>query len=261
MASDPKNPRRPPEHSGPAPRIERRPDIRAREAMEVLQRRGYAPSHPNPEPFEMPEGGYSNEVWSPHWTDTPLSEVEEASEEALPTPPMVENTSEIYSEETIPPPLNVQQPLEPVVNLDASDPRFETEDDPRIPPNQEVFRIGEASRIVGVKPHVLRFWETEFESIVPAKTRTNQRRYRRQDIVQLLQIRRLRHDAKLTVAQTRSILDASGHRTPKAAAVAPNDISPSSISTMERRELIQRLADMRRAVVELLEVVEDDTYR
>lgn len=268
MASDPKNPHRPPGVSGPVPRLGRRPDIRAREAMEVLQRRGYGPSQSNPEPLQMPEArprvGYPNDVWSPpHWTDTPLSVIDEEllEPEELPTPAAVENASMALGEETIPPAPNMRRPSVAAVQVDDSDPRFETEDDPRIPPNQEFFRIGEASRIVGVKPHVLRFWETEFDSIVPEKTRTNQRRYRRRDIVRLLQIRRLRHDAKLTVAQTRSILDVPAEANKSGGMeVAPNNPTPS-MSTMERGELIQRLADMRRDVVELLEVVEDDAYR
>jgi len=47
-------------------------------------------------------------------------------------------------------------------------------------PDKQYFKIGEVARITGVKPHVLRYWETEFSAIRPQKSSTNQRLYRRQ---------------------------------------------------------------------------------
>lgn len=145
--------------------------------------------------------------------------------------------------------------------VSPSDPRFETPEDPRIPSGQEVFRIGEAARIVGVKPHVLRFWEGEFEWVDPEKTQTNQRRYRRADLARLLQIRRLRHEANLTVAQTRaSIEEALQQGEAPSLAPRPSKPQPSRLpphSTADAVELRRRLSEIRRAVVELLEAVED----
>jgi len=44
------------------------------------------------------------------------------------------------------------------------------------------FKIGEVARIVGVKPYVLRYWETEFSILKPGKTRSKHRLYRRRDV-------------------------------------------------------------------------------
>ena len=49
-------------------------------------------------------------------------------------------------------------------------------------PDKHYFKIGEVAEIAGVEPYVLRYWETEFKSIRPEKTRSNQRLYRRRDV-------------------------------------------------------------------------------
>jgi DNA-binding transcriptional MerR regulator len=67
-------------------------------------------------------------------------------------------------------------------------------------PDKQYFKIGEVSRILAVKPHVLRYWESEFSAIRPEKTRTNQRLYRRRDVELLLQIRQLLYEQGFTIA-------------------------------------------------------------
>ena len=61
------------------------------------------------------------------------------------------------------------------------------------------YAIGEAAAIVGVKPYVLRFWEREFPSVKPQKSRANRRLYRRADVERLLAIRHLLYDKKFTI--------------------------------------------------------------
>ena len=73
-------------------------------------------------------------------------------------------------------------------------------------PEKLYFRIGEASRIVGVKPYVLRYWEKEFDLVQPEKSRTKQRLYRRQDVILLCEIRRLLHEERYTIEGTRKRL-------------------------------------------------------
>jgi DNA-binding transcriptional MerR regulator len=71
--------------------------------------------------------------------------------------------------------------------------------DPRIPA-KEYFRIGEVARIVGVKTSVLRFWETEFRSVRPQKSRTNQRLYARRHVERLLAVKELLYAQGFTIA-------------------------------------------------------------
>lgn len=77
-------------------------------------------------------------------------------------------------------------------------------DEPRIP-DRMFFRIGEVAELVGVEPHVLRYWETEFR-IRPPRSDAGQRMYRRRDVAKLLAVKRLLHDEGYTIAGARKAL-------------------------------------------------------
>jgi DNA-binding transcriptional MerR regulator len=84
-------------------------------------------------------------------------------------------------------------------------------EDARGIPDKPYFKIGEAARICGVKPYVLRYWETEFKSLRPQKTNSQQRLYRRKDVEQLLRIRQLLYDERYTIEGARTRLRELGH--------------------------------------------------
>ena len=172
-------------------------------------------------------------------------------------------------------PDEAEAPLPDAIPVDRSDPRFETADDPRLPEGKLFFKIGEVSKITGLKPYVLRYWETEFPWIRPSKTSSRQRLYRRQDIAVLLQIKRLRYEEQQTIADTKELIrERRGHeKTPgKRTSRAPR----KAVKALERSgapvvtalglgysgpgvtaDLGPMLAEMRRAVLDLLEAVED----
>ena len=66
-------------------------------------------------------------------------------------------------------------------------------------PDKLYFKIGEVAKLVGVKPYVLRYWETEFSVLRPGKTRASHRLYRRKDVEMLLEIRRLLYTERYTI--------------------------------------------------------------
>jgi DNA-binding transcriptional MerR regulator len=72
------------------------------------------------------------------------------------------------------------------------------------------YRIGEVASIVGVEPHVLRYWESRFRSIRPQKSRSGQRVYSRNDVNRLLKIRDLLYSQGFTVSGARKKLRQSG---------------------------------------------------
>lgn len=76
------------------------------------------------------------------------------------------------------------------------------------------FTIGEVSRLAGVKPHVLRFWEQEFPSLAPKKDEAGRRVYRRRDVETVLKIRHLLYDEKFTIPGARRSLMAAGLEPP-----------------------------------------------
>lgn len=80
-------------------------------------------------------------------------------------------------------------------------------------PDKLFFRIGEAAQLVGVEPHVLRYWESEFR-MRPQRSTAGQRMYRRKDIAKFLRIRRLLHDEGFTIAGARKALADVGGEAP-----------------------------------------------
>ena len=112
-------------------------------------------------------------------------------------------------------------------------------------PDKPFFKIGEAARLCALKPYVLRYWETEFRSIKPQKTRSGQRLYRRQDIEHLLRIRNLLYDQRFTIEGARTRLRELGHDE-----AAPPPLPPPEVDVETMRKIKQ-------AVVELIGLVEE----
>src|SRR5215472_3695901 len=89
-------------------------------------------------------------------------------------------------------------------------------------PDKLYFRIGEVSRLAGIKPYVLRFWETEFPGLGPKKSGTGHRLYRRKDVELVLEIKRLLYEKRYTIEGARKALDGRGRGDgPKPADPAP----------------------------------------
>jgi DNA-binding transcriptional MerR regulator len=80
----------------------------------------------------------------------------------------------------------------------------------RQPPVKLYYRIGEVAEIVGVETHVLRYWETEFRSIRPQKSRKGQRIYSRRDVDKLLRVKELLYTQGFTIAGARKRLREKG---------------------------------------------------
>jgi len=77
-------------------------------------------------------------------------------------------------------------------------------------PDKLFFKIGEVAQIVGVRAHVLRYWESEFPALRPLKTRGSHRVYRRRDVELAVLLRRLLHEEGLTIAGAKRRLRDSG---------------------------------------------------
>ena len=83
-------------------------------------------------------------------------------------------------------------------------------------PDKLYFRIGDVSRIAGVKPYVLRYWESEFSMLGPKKSGTNHRLYRRKDVEMVLEIKRLLYEKRFTIEGARNFLVNRGKVAPVA---------------------------------------------
>ncbi len=71
---------------------------------------------------------------------------------------------------------------------------------------QQYFRIGEVAERVGVKPYVLRYWESEFQWLAPEKSRMKQRLYSRKDLHLVELIARLLHKERYTIQGARKVI-------------------------------------------------------
>jgi DNA-binding transcriptional MerR regulator len=80
-------------------------------------------------------------------------------------------------------------------------------------PNKLFFKIGEVCEITDTQPYVLRYWESEFSALAPAKNSSGQRIYRRKDIETVLRIKQLLYEEGFTIAGAKKRLEAeaSGH--------------------------------------------------
>src|SRR5215472_18687872 len=116
-------------------------------------------------------------------------------------------------------------------------------------PDKLYFRIGEVARLAGIKPYVLRFWETEFPSLGPRKSGTGHRLYRRKDVELVLEIKRLLYEKRYTIEGARKMLEqrakpeAARSKPAKSRAQAALFENSASLFEMVRKEL-QSLAVM-----------------
>ena len=101
-------------------------------------------------------------------------------------------------------------------------------------PDKLYFKIGEVAKLVGVKPYVLRYWETEFSVVRPGKTRSRHRLYRRRDVETLLEIRRLLYGERYTIEGAKRRLRELGR-----AAASPPPVAADDLRARIRAELLE----------------------
>ena len=99
-------------------------------------------------------------------------------------------------------------------------------------PAKRYFTIGEVSELCDVKPHVLRYWETEFPNLKPIKRRGNRRYYQRHDVLTIRQIRSLLYDLGFTITGARQRLEGEQGK------------AEASISTQIARQVRLELEDV-----------------
>jgi DNA-binding transcriptional MerR regulator len=115
-----------------------------------------------------------------------------------------------------------------------------------IPP-KAFYTIGEVSRLTGVRPHVLRYWEEEGKLLKPGRRRSRHRLYRPADIQLIFEIKRLREEEKLSLAAMRRQL----HPQPQHQRQTHPAFSPSPQN--EVKSLLQAIRDELLALKEMLD--------
>jgi DNA-binding transcriptional MerR regulator len=106
-------------------------------------------------------------------------------------------------------------------------------------PDKLYFRIGEVSRLCELPSYVLRFWETEFPQLKPSKSGTGQRMYRKQNVENVLRIKKLLYDQGFTIAGARQQLRAEVKRKQ-----TPLPFNPPPANRMELKQVRQGLKEI-----------------
>ena len=122
-------------------------------------------------------------------------------------------------------------------------------------PKKLYYKIGEVCEIVGVEPHVLRYWESEFSRLSPPKNKAGQRTYRPKDIVLLLQIRKLLYDDGFTIAGAKKQLTGASPNPESTAEESPRD-KPESQAQQGSEPSSQRLKRLRKELENILTLLD-----
>ncbi|MGD9549251.1 MAG: MerR family transcriptional regulator [Candidatus Krumholzibacteriia bacterium] len=118
----------------------------------------------------------------------------------------------------------------------------------QVQPEKLYYSISEVAKLTGVKAHVLRYWESEFPTLRPRKTRTGSRRYRQPDIDEILAIKKLLYDEGFKIAGAKKMR--------RQAHSAAGPAAPSQL-TLSFAELdsAQQLAAVKDGLTEILGLV------
>jgi DNA-binding transcriptional MerR regulator len=121
-------------------------------------------------------------------------------------------------------------------------------------PNKLFFKIGEVCELTDTQPYVLRYWESEFPALAPAKNSSGQRIYRRRDIETILRIKQLLYEEGFTIAGAKKRLEVemTGKADTPSSAAATAASSPPAAGDTASDAVVTPAADpTRRALREV----------
>jgi DNA-binding transcriptional MerR regulator len=119
-------------------------------------------------------------------------------------------------------------------------------------PSKLFFKIGEVCELTDTQPYVLRYWESEFPALAPAKNNSGQRIYRRRDIETILRIKTLLYEEGFTIAGAKKKLEQELREQAKAG--TGSTPPPESISVTDGlKQEIESIRAELRGILELID--------
>lgn len=116
-------------------------------------------------------------------------------------------------------------------------------------PNKSNFKFQELTPITGVKPYVIRFWETEFEDIAPVTSDTGDKLYARKDVEAILRIKKLLFEDKLSIPEAKVRMrtqEPESHEAPVAQPVSTPVAAPVNEKVREQlKEALNFIQDIK----------------
>jgi DNA-binding transcriptional MerR regulator len=121
-------------------------------------------------------------------------------------------------------------------------------------PNKLFFKIGEVCEITDTQPYVLRYWESEFPALAPAKNSSGQRIYRRKDIETVLRIKQLLYEEGFTIAGAKKRLETEmAGRTETPVPAEPGAPAGNGSTDDRSRAALLQVRDQLREILTLLD--------
>ena len=114
-------------------------------------------------------------------------------------------------------------------------------------PVQEFFSIGDVCTLTDLKPHVLRYWESQFKFLHPAKNRSGNRVYQRKEVELILLVKHLLYDEKYTIDGARQKIDDYKKN---------GELKPAARAALDSQSVEALEADLR-AILAILEGSDD----
>jgi DNA-binding transcriptional MerR regulator len=125
-------------------------------------------------------------------------------------------------------------------------------------PDKHYFKIGEVAELAGVEPYGIRYWESEFRSLRPQKSRTNQRLFRRKDVERILEIRRLLYEEGYKIEGARRRLEGAGAADAAPSASADGRATATGRSDRNVAALRQLCSEARSTVLAIEKILDED---
>lgn len=125
--------------------------------------------------------------------------------------------------------------------------------------DKRTYKIGDVCRLADVQPYVLRYWETEFPALAPAKTGGGQRSYTQREVDIVLRIKQLLYSEGFTIAGAKKKLEAELNAPasepvvmPVATTATADGGSGASESDEALRAAVSRVRDDLRSILDIL---------
>ncbi len=115
------------------------------------------------------------------------------------------------------------------------------------------YSISEVSKITGLEQYVLRYWETEFDQLKPAKNRAGNRIYTNKDIKLIMHIKKLLRDEKYTIEGAKKVLETYSPEPDEGGQLTLLDVAPKK--KIQDEEIKAEMTEVKQFLEELLDKI------